>query len=56
MDVLLSQSMASTRMGGSLLSKAEVPESPGPPTQGIFLASWCPWLVGYYGTIKKNKK
>ena len=40
-------------MGGSLLSKAEVP---GPslldhlPKEFFLRLTWCPWLVGYYGT------
>ena len=41
------------RMGGSLLSKAEVPGSSLPghlPKEFSLRLTWCPWLVGYYGT------
>ena len=40
-------------MGGSLLSKAEVSGSSllGHLPKEFFLRlTWCPWLVGYYGT------
>ena len=40
-------------MGGSLLSKAEVPGSSllGHLSKEFSLRlTWCPWLVGYYGT------
>ena len=38
-------------MGGSLLSKTEVPGSSllGPKEFSLRL-TWCPWLVEYYGT------
>ena len=42
-----------TRMGGSLLSKAEVPGSSllgHLPKVFSLRLTWCPWLVGYYGT------
>ena len=41
------------RMGGSLLSKAEVPVSSlldHLPNEFSLRLTWCPWLVGYYGT------
>ena len=41
------------RMGGSLLSKAEVPGSSllgHLPKEFSFRLTWCPWLVGYYDT------
>ena len=40
-------------MGGSLLSKAEVPGSSllgHLPKEFSLRLTWCPWLVGYYGT------
>ena len=40
-------------MGGSLLSKAEVPGSSllgHLPKEFSLCLTWCPWLVGYYGT------
>ena len=40
-------------MGGSLLSKAEVPGSSlldHLPKEFFLRLTWCPWLVGYYGT------
>ena len=40
-------------MGGSLLSKAEVPDSSllgHLPKEFSLRLTWCPWLVGYYGT------
>ena len=40
-------------MGGSLLSKAEVPGSSllgHLPKEFSLPLTWCPWLVGYYGT------
>ena len=39
-------------MGGSLLSKAEVPGSSllgHLPKEFSLRLTWCPWLVGYYG-------
>ena len=41
------------RMGGSLLSKTEVPGSSllgHLPKEFSLRLTWCPWLVGYYGT------
>ena len=40
-------------MGGSLLSKGEVPGSSllgHLPKEFSLRLTWCPWLVGYYGT------
>ena len=40
-------------MGGSLLSKVEVPGSSllgHLPKEFSLRLTWCPWLVGYYGT------
>ena len=40
-------------MGGSLLSKVEVPSSSllgHLPKEFSLRLTWCPWLVGYYGT------
>ena len=40
-------------MGGSLLSKGEVPGSSllgHLPKEFSLCLTWCPWLVGYYGT------
>ena len=40
-------------MGGSLLFKAEVPSSSllgHLPKEFSLRLTWCPWLVGYYGT------
>ena len=40
-------------MGESLLSKAEVPDSSlldHLPKEFSLRFTWCPWLVGYYGT------
>ena len=40
-------------MGGSLLSKAEVPGSSllgHLPKEFSLRLTWCLWLVGYYGT------
>ena len=40
-------------MGGSLLFKSEVPDSSlldHLPKEFSLRLTWCPWLVGYYGT------
>ena len=40
-------------MGGSLFFKAEVPGSSllgHLPKEFSLRLTWCPWLVGYYGT------
>ena len=46
------------RMGGSLLSKAEVPGSSllgHLPKEFSLRLTWCPWLVWYYGTRGINR-
>ena len=45
-------------MGGSLLSKAEVPGSSllgHLPKEFSLRLTWCPWLVGYYGTRRISR-
>ena len=45
-------------MGGSLLSKGEVPGSSlmGHLPKEFFLRlTWCPWLVGYYDTRRISR-
>ena len=45
-------------MGGSLLSKAEVPGSSllgHLPKEFSLRLTWCPWLIGYYGTQGINR-
>ena len=45
-------------MGGSLLFKAEVPGSSlmdHLPKEFSLRLTWCPWLVGYYGTREINR-